>query len=107
VNRPISPHLLRLIVVLFLACVAPLRAHDTYEVTMTANLRPTTMDLVFTFAGVTPTAFTNLSAFPLPNGSKDAALLLNLLPGAYTVHASGASGITGIVPIEIYDAGPP
>ena len=106
-NRSISLHLFRLIVVLFLACVAPLRAHDTYEVTMTATIRPTTMDLVLTFAGATPAAFTNLGAFALPNGSNDAALLLDLLPGAYTVHAGGASGITGIVLIEIYDAGPP
>ena len=58
-------------------------------------------------SGATPAAFTNLGAFPLPNGSKDAALLLNLLPGSYTVHASGASGTTGIVLIEIYDAGEP
>jgi hypothetical protein len=41
----------------------------------------------------------------LPTGSKDAALMLNLLPGAYTVHASGTAGTTGIVLIEIYDAG--
>ena len=56
-------------------------------------------------SGANAAAFATLGAFALPSGSKDAALMLNLLPGAYTVHATGAAGTTGIVLIEIYDAG--
>ena len=37
----------------------------------------------------------------LPAGSKDAALVLDLPPGVYTMHASGG---TGIVLLEIYSA---
>ena len=56
-------------------------------------------------SGTSAAVFATLGAFALPSGSKDAALMLNLLPGAYTVHASGAAGSTGIVLIELYDAG--
>lgn len=58
-------------------------------------------------SGATAATFSTLGAFALPSGSKDAALFLNLSPGAYTVHASGAAGTTGIALIELYDAGPP
>ena len=57
-------------------------------------------------SGATAATFSALGAFALPSGSKDAALFLNLSPGAYTVHASGAAGTTGIALIELYDAGP-
>ncbi len=68
-KRPASPNLLRLlplIVVLFLACAAPLRAHDTYEVTMTATIRPATMDLVLTFAGATALRLTDAPPLRAP-----------------------------------------
>ena len=48
-------------------------------------------------------AFAQVGEFPLGPGSKDAALLLTLNPGAYTVHLSGVGGATGIALIEIYD----
>lgn len=43
-----------------------------------------------------------IGAFPLPRGSKDAALLVELPPGAYTIHlaAGGETGGTGL--IEVY-----
>jgi hypothetical protein len=43
-----------------------------------------------------------VGAFPLPDGSKDAALLVQLDPGAYTVHVTGTDGATGIALIELY-----
>lgn len=45
-------------------------------------------------------------AFPLATGSKDAALLLTLPPGAYTVAVGGKSDSTGTVLVEIYDLDP-
>ena len=35
--------------------------------------------------------------------SKDAALLVTLNPGAYTVHVTGAAGTTGVALVEIFD----
>ena len=48
-------------------------------------------------------AFAQVGEFALASGSKDAAMLLTLNPGAYTVHLSGVAGATGIGLIEIYD----
>lgn len=48
--------------------------------------------------------FTQVGEFPLTAGGKDAALLLALPPGAYTVHLSGVSNTTGVALIEIYEA---
>lgn len=42
--------------------------------------------------------------FPLAEGSRDAALLLTLEPGNYTVHIAGANDTTGIALFEVYDA---
>jgi hypothetical protein len=43
-------------------------------------------------------------AFALPSRSRDAALLLTLEPGAYTVVASGENNASGIALVEVYDA---
>jgi hypothetical protein len=51
----------------------------------------------------TAAAFTQTGAFALTAGSKDAALLATLPPGAYTMQVT-ASGETGIGLAEIYDA---
>jgi hypothetical protein len=48
-------------------------------------------------------AFTRVGAFTLPAGSKDAALLITLQPGNYTVQVTGVGGTTGIALVEIYD----
>jgi len=37
------------------------------------------------------------------DASKDAALLVTLNPGAYTVHVTGAAGTTGVALVEIFD----
>lgn len=44
-----------------------------------------------------------VGAFRLEPGSKDAALLATLNPGAYTVLASGVGGTSGVVLLEIYE----
>ena len=44
-----------------------------------------------------------VGAFAFNPGSKDAALLLNLDPGAYTVQLSGAGSSTGTALIEVYE----
>jgi hypothetical protein len=45
-----------------------------------------------------------IGAFPLTEGSADAALLRAVAPGAYTVHVESA-GTEGVALAEIYDAG--
>jgi len=42
-------------------------------------------------------------AFALPAGSKDAAIVIQLLPGVYTVQASGVGGATGAALLEVYE----
>lgn len=48
-------------------------------------------------------AMQKVGAFPLADGSKDAALLVTLDPGEYTALVFGANGATGIVLLEVYD----
>ncbi len=45
-----------------------------------------------------------IGAFPLAPASRDAALLVTLAPGAYTVVVTGVAGATGVALVEIYDA---
>jgi len=49
------------------------------------------------------TAFARTGAFPWTRGSRDAALLVTLNPGAYTALVSGAGGTTGVALIEAYE----
>jgi len=53
-------------------------------------------------AAATATAAASVRAFPLAAASRDAALVLNLEPGAYTAQLVGAAGTTGEALIEIY-----
>jgi hypothetical protein len=46
----------------------------------------------------------SVGAFPLSEDSKDAAMVLQLSPGAYTVQVTGAGASSGTVLVEIYDA---
>jgi sugar lactone lactonase YvrE len=48
-------------------------------------------------------AFTQVGAFALPAPSRDAALLVTLQPGAYTVQVSGVGGTTGVAIVEVYE----
>jgi hypothetical protein len=50
--------------------------------------------------------FNSAGAFPFVTGSKDAALVVRLPPGAYTVVVSGVNGGTGVVLVEVYDLDP-
>jgi len=47
--------------------------------------------------------FAQVGAFPLPTGSSDAALVITLQPGIYSVQLAGVAVPTGIALIEIYD----
>ena len=42
-------------------------------------------------------------AFALDEGSKDAALVLTLRPGAYTAQISGGGGAAGVALLEVYE----
>ena len=49
-------------------------------------------------------AFTRVGAFRLLGAANpDAALLITLAPGAYTLQATGAGGTVGSVLLEAYD----
>ena len=48
-------------------------------------------------------ASTSVGAFALAAGSRDAAILLNLFPGAYTAQVSGAGDQTGTALVEVYE----
>jgi hypothetical protein len=47
--------------------------------------------------------FTAVGAFALTAGSRDAALVTSLAPGAYTVQVSGVNNGTGEALVEIYE----
>ena len=47
--------------------------------------------------------FSDVGAFSLLSGSKDAVLLVTLTPGVYALHVSGIGGTTGVPQVEIYD----
>jgi hypothetical protein len=42
-------------------------------------------------------------AFALPEGSKDAAIVLNLQPGNHTIIVRGVSNTTGLALVELYE----
>ncbi len=48
--------------------------------------------------------FARVGATPLLEGSKDAAMLVTLAPGPYTMHVSSATGASGTAVAEAYDA---
>jgi hypothetical protein len=54
-------------------------------------------------AGAIAQTAAQVGAFAFPAGSADAALLLNLAPGAYTAQLTGASAATGVALVEIYE----
>lgn len=51
-------------------------------------------------------AFAQAGAFALPAGSRDAAVLVRLPPGAYTAVTTGVGGTTGVALVEVYDLDP-
>ncbi len=55
-------------------------------------------------AAVLAATAARVGAFALPAGSRDAALLLTLEPGAYTAVVAGQGGASGVALVEVYDA---
>ncbi|QYM78951.1 hypothetical protein K0B96_16855 [Horticoccus luteus] len=53
-------------------------------------------------ASAIATAAQTVGAFSFPDGSDDAALLVTLEPGVYTVQGSGVAGATGEMMVELY-----
>ena len=53
-------------------------------------------------SATTASVATQVGAFSLSAGSKDAAFVVTLSPGSYTVHASGVGGATGVALVEVY-----
>ena len=51
-------------------------------------------------------AFAQAGAFPFASGSRDAALVVDLPPGNYTIQASGVGGASGAALVEVYDLSP-
>jgi len=51
-------------------------------------------------------AFAQAGAFPFAAGSRDAALVIDLPPGNYTIQASGVGGASGTALVEVYDLSP-
>jgi uncharacterized protein (DUF1800 family) len=51
-------------------------------------------------------AFTQAGAFPFAAGSRDAALIVDLLPGNYVIQVNGVGGATGAALVEVYDLSP-
>ena len=51
-------------------------------------------------------AFAQTNDFALPAGSKDAAAIVRLPPGGYTIQVTGVGGTTGNVLVEVYDMDP-
>ncbi len=50
-----------------------------------------------------PTIFASVGAFAFVPGAKDAALMISLPAGGYTVQVSGADGGTGSAIVEVYE----
>ena len=49
------------------------------------------------------TTFAQVGAFPLGANTRDAALLVSLVPGSYTAQVSGVGSGTGVALIEVYE----
>jgi len=58
--------------------------------------------------GALSNTFAQVGAFPLPNGSRDSAVVVTLAAGrSYTAQVSGVAGGTGEALVEVYELGPP
>jgi hypothetical protein len=56
-----------------------------------------------TYAASLANVFTSVGAFGFQAGAKDAAVVVSLPPGGYTVTVSGADGGTGTAIVEVYE----
>ncbi len=55
------------------------------------------------WAAAAGAVFSRVGAFPLPTGSRDAALLTTLPAGGYTVQVTGVGNTTGEALVEVYE----
>ncbi len=80
------------------APTGPVASNDNWHTPAAAGLAD---------AATLRSAFSQTGAFAFPTaGSNDAALLLDLPPGNYTVQASGVNNTSGAALVEIYDLSP-
>jgi hypothetical protein len=54
-------------------------------------------------SAVLAAVFSSVSAFALPAGSSDDAIVTTLAPGSYSVTVTGANNTTGVAMVEIYE----
>lgn len=73
-----------------------LAANDNWSDGTLSNGRMVSADEVQTAAAA-------VGAFPLAAGSKDAALVITLPPGSYSIQVAGVNGATGVALVEAYD----
>ncbi|MBL9201206.1 MAG: DUF1800 family protein [Opitutaceae bacterium] len=79
---------------------------DLYDSSTPARLITSNDNWQTTVAGstaATAATFTTVGAFALGNGSRDAALVATLGPGAYTAQVTGVANASGIALVEVYD----
>ncbi len=79
---------------------------DLYDSSTPARLVTSNDNWQTTTAGAqaaTATTFGTVGAFALGNGSRDAALVASLAPGAYTAQVTGVANASGIALVEVYD----
>ena len=69
----------------------------------TATAAPERIGLNDTYDASLAPVFASVGSFALVPGSRDAAFIVNLPPGGYTVQVSGADGGTGIAIVEIHE----
>ena len=73
-----------------------LGSNDNWAAPSVVNGRPVAAEEIAAASGAS-------GAFPLAADSRDAALLINLLPGSHTIQVSGANAGTGVALVEAYD----
>ncbi len=79
---------------------------DLYDSSTPARLITSNDNWATTVAGsqaATAATFSTVGAFALTAGSRDAALVASLAPGAYTAQVTGVANATGIALVEVYD----
>ena len=69
----------------------------------TATAAPERIGLNDTYDASLAPVFASVGSFALVPGSRDAAFIVNLPPGGYTVQVSGADGGTGVAIVEVYE----
>jgi uncharacterized protein (DUF1800 family) len=57
-------------------------------------------------AAALTTAFGQAGAFPFAAGSRDSAMVVDLMPGNYTIQVNGVGGAAGTALVELYDLSP-